>query len=132
MSKPIGTILYSDSRHLFCDKSIDCSACLINKADHYHHIIPFVDGGRTVIPVCETCHNKIHGLNFNNHSENIKLGIEKARLAGKQIGKKMKNYDIMKFMELHNNGLSYRQIAKEMKISVGTVCNLFKRHYKNE
>jgi len=60
---------------------------------HRHHIVPESLGGNNntnIVWLCDECHGKIHNIQYNNgqlsHSELTKIGIEKARAAGKQIG----------------------------------------------
>lgn len=60
-----------------------------------HHIVPKSLGGldnNNLVPLCDECHGKIHNIQFKNgvlsHSELTKIGLEKARLNGKQIGGK--------------------------------------------
>lgn len=62
----------------------------------FHHIIPLSIGGNNIdsniVPLCSNCHYKIHNISKNNgqlsHSELTKIGIEKARARGSQIGRK--------------------------------------------
>ena len=62
----------------------------------FHHIVPLGYGGNDVVtnivPLCSNCHNKIHTITDNNgrisHSKLTKIGLERARAEGKQIGQK--------------------------------------------
>lgn len=62
----------------------------------FHHIVPLTYGGKDVItniaPLCSNCHNKIHTITDNknriSHSKLTKIGLERARAEGKQIGQK--------------------------------------------
>jgi transposase-like protein len=129
--KIIGNVIYSEDRRVDVQKHQICLACTLNEAAHYHHILPFVDGGRTLIPVCENCHNKIHGLNFQKHSENVKKGLQKAKENGKRLGQPKKFIDVIPYVDLYHQGLSYRQIAKKLNCSVGTVCRILKENLPN-
>jgi hypothetical protein len=61
------------------EKCFECG----NSATEKHHIIPKVMGGKKTIPLCTSCHMKVHGLSItrktDNHIENIKKGIDKVR-----------------------------------------------------
>jgi hypothetical protein len=51
-----------------------------------HHVVPVVLGGTRVIPLCESCHGKVHNLEREGHSRLIKEGLQKRKEAGKNIG----------------------------------------------
>ena len=66
-------------------------------------------------------------------SERIRSGIAAARAKGKHIGRRpgqrIKSDRLApKVLELKKQGDSYRQIAKELKISKNTVTDIVKRH----
>lgn len=72
------------------DICINCG----NNATHYHHVVPRALGGNDTtnkVPLCDKCHGLIHNIAFKNgefsHSELTKIGMEKARKNGKQIGR---------------------------------------------
>lgn len=58
-----------------------------NTAHHNHHVIPKSLGGTKTIPLCESCHGKVHDRKFVSHRALTKAGQDKARKAGKQIGR---------------------------------------------
>lgn len=81
----------SEEEYLFTGKEI-CINCG-EMATHKHHVVPKVLGGNNgsnCVFLCDKCHGLIHNVEFNDkqlsHSKLIKIGIEKARAAGKQIG----------------------------------------------
>lgn len=51
-----------------------------------HHVVPVVRGGSRVIPLCESCHGKVHSLEREGHSLLIKEGLQKRRNQGKRVG----------------------------------------------
>lgn len=64
--------------------------------------------------------------------DRVKSGLENAKARGKKLGRAHgDNYKTarheQKVMKLHEEGLSYRQIAKEVKISFASVRNIVKR-----
>ena len=78
-------------------KGTKCSNCGCEVGNHivFHHIIPIAAGGKNIdsniVPLCTNCHYKIHNISNNNkisHSELTKIGIEKAKARGVQIGRK--------------------------------------------
>lgn len=102
---------------------------------HLHHILPRSVGGidepSNIIRLCEICHSKIHMRQNTSLSTLIKAGIKKARENGAIPGrpKKLSAEVHKKVMELRAQGLSYRQIAKDVEISKGTVCRIVKNKY---
>ena len=86
---PQSTIQYSI---LVKEKGQVCCNCGNKNNIQYHHIVPLAIGGQDILtniaPLCEACHNLVHSKKSINHAELTKAGIEKARLAGKQIGLK--------------------------------------------
>lgn len=54
-------------------KCYDCD----NEAKHKHHVVPKSKGGTKTIPLCEDCHSKVHGLNFDkmHHNYLVRLAM---------------------------------------------------------
>lgn len=70
-------------------KCINCGA----EASHWHHVVPKSLGGRegtNKVPLCDRCHGLIHSVSYSSgqmsHSQLTKIGMEKAKKEGKQIG----------------------------------------------
>ena len=59
--------------------------------------------------------------------ERTKSGIRRAKDEGKQIGRKRKPIDDRRVMELHDAGMTWRQIAAEMKVTPMTMYRYRKR-----
>lgn len=64
-----------------------------NEGAHRHHVVPKSLGGNegsNCVWLCEKCHGLIHSVSYNDgtisHSALTKIGLEKARLAGKRVG----------------------------------------------
>ena len=53
---------------------------------HDHHVIPQCLGGTKTVPLCEVCHGKIHGLDYSNHRELTRIGIQRNRPADGRWG----------------------------------------------
>lgn len=71
------------------DYCINCG----KEATMWHHVVPRELGGKdstNLVPLCDNCHGLIHGISYRkgklSHSELTKIGIQKAKAAGKQIG----------------------------------------------
>ncbi len=67
-----------------------CSTCGNACSElHKHHILPKALGGTdlstNLIDICLDCHSKIHGKNMA-HSYLTKLGLARAKAAGKKLG----------------------------------------------
>lgn len=69
-----------------------CANCGSKNDLEWHHIVPLSKGGNNIrsniVCLCHECHNIVHGRKGTgiNHSELTKIGMETARLNGKQIG----------------------------------------------
>ena len=64
-------------------------------------------------------------------SDNAKAGLEEAKARGKHIGRPyLHNYNHIYNLRLQ--GLSYREIAKELSIAKSTVQSVLKRRTQNE
>lgn len=57
-----------------------------------HHVVPATLGGTKVIPLCESCHSKVHGRRFNI-SALTKAGIAKAKAKGIKVGRRQEYTD---------------------------------------
>ena len=97
-------------------RCFECDA----KAHHAHHIVPRTLGGRRTIPLCHGCHSKVHKLDFTQHSKLTKIGIEKAREAGKTIGRPIVEVDFQRVHRLRKRGFKDKDIIRKMQISKST------------
>lgn len=91
-----------------------------------HHVVPVSLGGTKQIPLCEDCHNKVHGGLIN--SGLIREGLRKAREKGAKFGAPMKITPETRnlIIEMKKNGMKMRDIGKKLNISVGSVYNALK------
>lgn len=64
----------------------DCCFECGGLVEEMHHVVPVVLGGKRVIPLCETCHGKVHNLHRKGHVALINAGLTKKRLKGEVIG----------------------------------------------
>ena len=87
-----------------------------------HHVVPVSLGGTKVIPLCEGCHSKVHGGVISGRL--IREGLSKARANGIKLGAPLKLTPdiVLKASNLRADGLSYKDIAKALDISAGSVC----------
>ena len=125
-----------------------------------HHVIPQSKGGTKIVPLCSPCHGKVHGIKrCDNLSSLIKEGIAKAKEKGIKIGnpngwngrqqlggearikqRKINDNKVLSIIiELKENGLSYRKIAKHLNEANLTTTNkhfsgssVFKIYKRNE
>jgi hypothetical protein len=76
-----------------------------------HHIIPHSLGGVRTIPLCDRCHNLVHsGGVGQNHSELSRLGLERARARGEQIGRPHRVIDMVEIERLRVEGKTWAEI----------------------
>lgn len=55
-------------------------------ADHDHHVVPRSLGGTRTIPLCESCHGKVHGCGFTSHRALTARGMQRKRTRGEYTG----------------------------------------------
>jgi 5-methylcytosine-specific restriction endonuclease McrA len=121
-----------------------CCNCGDSQNIEYHHVIPLIVGGKNILsniyPVCYKCHSLVHfGKNKNiNHAELVKIGIHKAKLKGKQIGRKAgETYETKKSIYAKKEIIKYSKTFngswtdKECIQYIGIARNSYYK-YKNE
>lgn len=63
-----------------------CFECGCDGEIHYHHVVPKILGGTKTVPLCLTCHGKVHGVDFLNHKKLTKEGLANAKKRGVKLG----------------------------------------------
>ena len=114
-----------------------CVICNTTENIEHHHITPVCKGGddhpHNFISLCVEHHGMIHSLrpgSWAHRKELQKLGIEKAKKAGKYKGGK-KRIDEKEVQRLWDSGLSAIEVAKQMNIHRDSVYRLLpKEPYK--
>lgn len=124
-------------------KCINCG----KQADNKHHVVPRSLGGNNstnCVWLCDDCHSLVHGITVNNgtlsHSDLIKIGIQKARESGKEIGRpNVAAEDLEWFKPYYQeilNGKPIAVLAREINKSRPTIykyINILKKEFdKNE
>ena len=113
-----------------------CFECGGSEHIHQHHVIPKSLGGTKTIPLCETCHGKVHQkdlVKFNNLAkEGRKRYVENGGKLGRKEGSaesietfmnKPVNIEIKQLVE---QGYSVRKIVKILGASSKTVVKVRK------
>lgn len=124
--------------------TIDTETCFEcgAKATEQHHIIPQVYGGTKTIPLCSSCHMKVHGIKsekrIDNHTENTKRGLDKNRIwelfSGWIVIQKhnpinktdFKNYYVSIFDSLFSTSKVYRIYERINELEKDFLFSLFK------
>lgn len=94
---------------------------------HQHHILPRAIGGTDLITnivyICEVCHGKIHELYMVHHNKLVRNGLHTAKCNGKKLGPPTKvTADIIEYIrQARDSGMSFKSIASELSLSVGTI-----------
>jgi hypothetical protein len=97
-------------------------------ANHKHHVIPKIYGGKKTINLCAGCHSKIHSHHLLKTSEMTKAAMQKLKSEGKYTGGKppygyslvdgdlveneKEQETIRLTLKYKADGLSYRKISK--------------------
>jgi hypothetical protein len=97
--------------------SAKCFECNSTSNIVNHHVIPQSLGGKNTIPLCQPCHDKVHGVKPRNMSlSNLtKQGLQKAKQRGVKLGSPNPEKSI-KFM---NEGAS--KAKKEFRIKMSPI-----------
>ena len=90
-----------------------------------HHVVPVSLGGKRQVPLYEECHNLVHGDTMKR-AELIRMGLDRDKSKGVRFGAPNKVNEKLKIKArmLRKDGLTIKAIAKEMKLSVGTVHSM--------
>jgi hypothetical protein len=110
-------------------KGVLCFDC-DNVAKELHHVVPRILGGRRAVPLCNSCHGKLHGVGDRSfHSSLTKAGQERARLEGRHPGRRPIYSDKLKrrAIELRRRGLSCRAISKDLGMSPSLVSEVTRK-----
>jgi transposase-like protein len=93
-------------------------------AEHRHHVVPQSKGGTKTIPLCISCHEKVHDMSLSR-SALIKEAYLRLKKEGKKWGRKDK-YSRDEIRALYLKGYSYTQVSKLLGCSRGTVQRFVK------
>jgi hypothetical protein len=129
-----------NSMTILLDRCFECGT--IGPVD-FHHVVPKSKGGTKIIPLCLSCHSKVHGEHMLNirklakESRNKKIKESKENGIPHNFGRKEgsvetvdkllskpKNIKIVNLLKESN--LTVRSIVDETKSSIGTVMKLKK------
>ena len=113
---------------------IKCFECGSNESIHNHHVVPRILGGTKTIPLCETCHGKVHDRKFLNHKTLQRKGIEKARELGVYKGRRKYSGESKEmFLEKHKEsvvlmkeGVKHIEISKIVGVHMNTLTKIKK------
>ena len=116
----------------------NCFECGSKDEIHYHHVVPFSNGGTKTIPLCSICHGKVHERRFTNHREMVIRALknkkEQGIILGRPIDTKETKEDILKkyseVVELYYQKYSIRQTARKLNKSINTVNKVYKFLYE--
>lgn len=67
-------------------EKIVCFECGCDGEIHNHHVVPKILGGTKTVPLCPSCHGKVHGVDFLNHKKLTKEGLVNAKNRGVKLG----------------------------------------------
>ena len=114
-----------------------CVICNTTKNIEHHHLIPVCKGGtdheHNFLSLCVEHHGMIHSVrpgSWAHRKELQRIGIEKAKKAGKYKGRKP-TIDYKEVEKLRNSGLGATEIANQMGIDRTSVYRILpKEPYK--
>lgn len=88
-----------------------------------HHVIPVSKGGTKQLPLCPSCHDLVHNEHLVSHKKLLIEGLIRAKGQGAILGApvKLTKDMVSRICELRGQGKSYRAIALDLGISVGSV-----------
>lgn len=124
----MNNIIRSEARRIplkgdeLCFECNDFAVC-------YHHVVPFVHGGRVGVPLCSTCHAKAHNIANGSYGDLIKAGLKKTKEKGTRLGTPPKFSKEMKLAVIEDwfkTGDNYRTLAQRHNMSIHTVLRILK------
>lgn len=59
-----------------------------------HHVVPRILGGKRTVPLCSSCHGKVHDRKRISHSTLTKIGLAKLKKAGRRISRTPYGFDL--------------------------------------
>lgn len=87
---------------------------------------PFLDTGGIMRDVLISIMAMLAQQERVSISERTKAGLQRAKKAGKRLGAKPLDLDMQAILARQDNGESLRGIAKDLGISIGTICSRVK------
>lgn len=93
---------------------------------HDHHVVPQIHNGTKTVPLCETCHGKVHGKDLSNHRSLTIAGMRAAKDRGVRFGRpSSSNTDwtetVRLWLEEKEKGRTLRAFCKEHGVSTSTL-----------
>ena len=109
--------------------AVPCFECY-GQAVFNHHVIPRAKGGKKTVPLCATCHGKVHGIPFSMHHPTlIRQGLARARAAGRHPGRPLAIRDALLARIKHalSEGTSKAEICRVFRVKRTTLYDALKR-----
>ena len=102
--------------------------------EEMHHVVPVVTGGTRVVPLCESCHGKVHQLNREGHSFLIKVALKKKKEKGEAIGAPPYGFLINKdgLLVVNSKEMHIVQYAKKLREEGFTIRAIQKKLYDSK
>lgn len=90
-----------------------CFECGSPKRLTNHHVIPKILGGTKTLPLCSSCHGKVHDRKNISHSALTKTALARLQKQGRRVGPVPYGFDLMKDgKHLKKNGIEQKGIRK--------------------
>lgn len=127
-----GYVFHTNHRgHTITSKDL-CVECG-EAADCFHHIIPYSRGGRTVVSLCEKCHDKVHddsGAEISRRKLS-REGLQRRKLAGLPLGKPFKFDENTRAAIVADRmaGLSLRKLANKYNVQPSRISTVLRKHF---
>ncbi len=85
-------------------------------ATEMHHVVPQSLGGTKKVPLCPTCHGKVHGMRRTDIRRLTAQGLERARARGVRLGGPVTigNDVAARIVALKSEGKGLRAIAEAL------------------
>lgn len=125
-----------------------CFECGVSPTQN-HHVVPRSKGGTRTIPLCHSCHGKVHGVENRLHLSTLsREAVKRKREAGGHVGGGARFYMISnndgehyqpdsggivklgRMIELFNSKAKGKDIAIELEFSPATVSK-YKKLWKS-
>ncbi len=99
-------------------------------AEHDHHVLPLSRGGTKTVPLCVSCHSKVHDHQLST-SQLVKEGIARARQQGTPWGKP-RNPRYAEAEALFLEGMRPAAVGKKLGISKHSIFSIWRTFNRNK
>lgn len=102
-----------------------CFECDSEDNLHNHHAVPRVLGGTKTIPLCGSCHGKVHSRDMTSTRALIKAALKKRKDTGIKLGRPKKKIDMDMLKTLYvDKKYTLKQCGESVGLSEASISRI--------